>query len=681
MTDSGLLAEYAGKGSHQAFAELVDRHTDRVYSTCLRLLDDAHAAEDAVQATFLVLARKAHSLPHSTALASWLYTVARGVALNLRREETRRVRREKETAGMRIPANGAAEGSWELVRPQLDAALADLPSAQREVLLLRHYYGRSEAEVAVELGWRRSRVSMALSRALENVRGFLARRGVAVPAAALGGLLAAEAGSVAAPPALLATLKGIGAGAGAAAISAMATSLAEGTMKAMMIAKIKLAAAVLGTILVVGGGGGAVAVKIAAGEPAKLEPVSVQPAPGQAKVEPALAPDPVVMAAINALGDNSSCNLPPIKTVGEWNAVSKKWAMETLGPRGRDYCLKAAWMPDRKRAFYCGANHGVPHRLNDAWEYDLPSNTWVMLFAPDPSNAEGVMEIKECEVRDRGGKVEKLKMVQTKRGGPTHYGHTWWGLTYEPEMKAALWMNSGVSWGGGTEQYLKQELGKDEGIYHGPPLWAFHPYEKKWKLADTAKPYPAQANAGAMEYVPELGGAFWFYAGGMWVYESRANAWKEIKLKGLPPSHNKEYPQSEAVMCYDPDTKTVVAHLGMKDLIDKSTWQFDVAAGSWSKVLDVPKGSTEVPSGFDSSMPFFYDPVGKVCLLYECFTPDHMWTYSVKEKKWGKIKINGPAGLPWPGLIAYQDPERNVLVVNNGDKTWVYRHKKAAEKK
>jgi hypothetical protein len=430
-------------------------------------------------------------------------------------------------------------------------------------------------------------------------------------------------------------------------------------------------AAAVGAVLAVGGGGGTLAVKLAAGEP------------GPAKVEPALAPDPAVMAAIDALGDNSSCYLPPIKCVGEWNDVSRKYAMEKFGPCGRDYCLKAAWMPDRKRAFYCGANHGVPHRLNDAWEYDLPSNTWVMLFAPDPSNAEGVMEIKECDVQDRNGKVEKLKMVQTKRGGPTHYGHTWWGLTYEPEMKAALWMNAGNSWGG-TEAYLKQELGTDAGIYHGPPLWAFYPYEKKWKLMATAKPYPAPACAGAMEYVPELGGAFWFYSGGMWVYESRANAWKEVKLKGLPPSHNKEYPQAEAVMCYDPDTKTVVAHLGMKDLIDKSTWHFDVATGNWSKVLDAPKGSTEVPSGFDGSMPFGYDPVAKVCLLYECFTPDHMWTYSVKEKKWAKAKINGPAGPQWPNLIAYHDPERNVFVVHKADaagKVWVYRHKKAGEKK
>ena len=670
-TDRELLAEYAATGSGQAFGELVGRHSAAVYSACLRILGETYAAEDAAQAVFLVLARKAGRLRGEPGLAGWLLLVARHVASRALRDEARRKAREKEAAEMAVKNRPGA--SWDDLRPHLDAALAALPAAQRNAVALRFIEGRSRADAAREMDCSEESLSVTASRALERLRSWLSKRGVAVPAAALGGLLAAEAGSATVPAALVATLKGIGAGAAAASVSA--TALAEGTMKAMMIAKVKLAAAVIGAVLAVGGGGGALAVKMAAAEPVR-EPL---------KVEPALTPDPAVTAAINALGDNASCYLPsPVKTVGEWNDVSRKWAMEKFGPGGRDYCLKAAWMSDRRRAFYCGANHGSPHRLNDAWEYDLPSNTWVMLFAPDPSNAEGAMEIRECEVRDKDGKVEKLKMVQTKRGGPTHYGHTWWGLTYEPEMKAALWMNAGGSWGGGTEAYLKQELGKDEGIYHGPPLWAFYPYEKKWKLVLTAKPYPAPAVASAMEYVPELGGAFWFYAGGMWVYESKANAWKEIKLKAPPPSHNKEYPQAEAVMCYDPDTKTVVAHLGMKDLIDKSTWQFDVATGSWSKVLDAPKGSTEVPSGFDSSIPFFYDPVAKVCLLYDCFTPDHMWTYSVKEKKWEKVKVNGPAGPPWPQLIAYHDPERNAFVVHKADaagKVWVYRHRKTAEKK
>jgi hypothetical protein len=98
-----------------------------------------------------------------------------------------------------------------------------------------------------------------------------------------------------------------------------------------------------------------------------------------AKVEPALAADPKVIQALAALGDNGACLLPGIKVHGDVGPIARAYRHDSRGPGGRDFTIKMAWMPDRRRAFYCGANHGSPHRLNDAWEYDLPSGTWVVL--------------------------------------------------------------------------------------------------------------------------------------------------------------------------------------------------------------------------------------------------------------------------------------------------------------
>ena len=143
-----------------------------------------------------------------------------------------------------------------------------------------------------------------------------------------------------------------------------------------------------------------------------------------ARVDPPLPPDPTVTAILNGLGDNSSAMLPPIKTAGEFNDVARKYTMERTGPVCRDYCIKAVWAPERKRALYAGANHGAPHRLNDAWEYDLPSNTWVLLFAPDPSYDVGSAAILEYEHRGA-----KKKVLGTKRGGPFDPAHAWMGST------------------------------------------------------------------------------------------------------------------------------------------------------------------------------------------------------------------------------------------------------------
>lgn len=94
--------------------------------------------------------------------------------------------------------------------------------------------------------------------------------------------------------------------------------------------------------------------------------------------------------------------------------------MQETGPTGRDFTIKMAWMPDRKRAFFCGANHGSPHRLNDAWEYDLASNAWVLLYTPDYNDRGPITEY------DKATLVLNDGWLRTRKGGPAHPGHTWW---------------------------------------------------------------------------------------------------------------------------------------------------------------------------------------------------------------------------------------------------------------
>jgi hypothetical protein len=328
------------------------------------------------------------------------------------------------------------------------------------------------------------------------------------------------------------------------------------------------------------------------------------------------------------------------------------------------------WAPERRRALYCGANHGSPHRLNDCWEYDLPSNTWVLLFAPDPNKVGG------AAFADWVKKVAAVKddVLMTQRGAPLDPWHTWWQLAYVPEMKALIWANPP-----GCDGEAAKVLGVDAAkLYKGPPFWLFYPEEKKWMPLKTEPPYPPKVGgAQAMEYVPGLGGAVFYtsnwFSQGMWLYDPKTNAWKNLKPNnGEDMYHGKNSPRSEAVMACDPENKVIVAQSG------KVTYHYDLATHMWSKVLEEPKESDKVPAGHDATTPFGYDPAAKVCLLYSGETPDHVWAYGVKDRKWEKLKVNGPAG-PKGRNIGCFDPERNVLVVNDRAVVWVYRHKKAAK--
>ena len=247
--DAHLLERFARQRDESAFAELVARHGRLVLGVCRRVLADHHAAEDAFQATFLVLARKARSLRRGGTLANWLFGVAYRVAKKARTTEARRRKRDRIAGTERLRDVPPPEASDWL--PVLDAELNRLPAAYREAVVLCYLEGKSRAEAAKELGWPEGTVAGRLARARDLLRERLARRGVIAPAGLLAGSLAGEL-QAAVPAALASTT--IQSAVGAAAWASAPVALAKGVLRTMWLTKAaKVSAPLLAVLLAFGG--------------------------------------------------------------------------------------------------------------------------------------------------------------------------------------------------------------------------------------------------------------------------------------------------------------------------------------------------------------------------------------------------------------------------------------------
>ena len=190
--DVHLLREYVANQSEPAFRALVERHVDMVYATALRQVGDAHLAEEATQAVFITLARKARGLSSSTILAGWLFRAAQYAAAKVQRTELRRKHWEQQAAQMEPnPSDSAA--AWEQMAPQLNEALNELPEPDRDALLLRFFESKSMAQVGSALGTSEGAAKMRVARALDQLRGIFRARGVALPVTLLATTLATSA--------------------------------------------------------------------------------------------------------------------------------------------------------------------------------------------------------------------------------------------------------------------------------------------------------------------------------------------------------------------------------------------------------------------------------------------------------------------------------------------------------
>jgi RNA polymerase sigma factor (sigma-70 family) len=242
-TDGQLLEDYLSRRDQSAFAALLGRHGPMVWGVCRRLLRNHHDAEDAFQATFLVLVRKAASIVPRHMVANWLYGVAHQTALNARANAARRKERERQVPEMPQPAVCEPD-RWRDLQPLLDQELSRLPNRYRVVLVLCDLEGKTRKAAARQLGVPEGTVAGWLARGRAMLAKRLAHRGVALPAGALAAVLSEQASSAGVPAAVVsATLQAAGllaAGVTAAGgISVHVTALTEGVMKAMLVSKLK----------------------------------------------------------------------------------------------------------------------------------------------------------------------------------------------------------------------------------------------------------------------------------------------------------------------------------------------------------------------------------------------------------------------------------------------------------
>jgi RNA polymerase sigma factor (sigma-70 family) len=288
LTDAQLLDRFVRHRDEAAFELLVWRHAALVLGTCRRLLHDRHEAEDAFQATFLVLVRKAASISKRASVGSWLYKVACRIAGRARSRSARRACRPLPTD---IPARADSdEVLWRDLRPVLDEEVARLPEKYRRPFVLCYLEGHTNEQAARLLGCPTGTVLSRLARGRERLRQRLARRGLVLSGGLLTALLSNAAAEAALPAALVkvvvkAAIPWAAGKAAAGLVSARAAAWTAGVLQAMFLTKLKIALAAVLVVALAATGVGLV------GRPLLADPPPA-PARQQRPAEPGRAAAP-----------------------------------------------------------------------------------------------------------------------------------------------------------------------------------------------------------------------------------------------------------------------------------------------------------------------------------------------------------------------------------------------------
>ncbi|MBI3409339.1 MAG: RNA polymerase sigma factor [Planctomycetes bacterium] len=280
LSDGQLLQSFNSQRSNAAFEALVRRHGSMVWGVCRRLLQNHHDAEDAFQATFLVLARKAASIVPREMVGNWLYGVARQTAL--RAGATAVKRRTQERQVMQLPEPPASDRTAALdMHEMLDEELSRLPDKYRVAVVLCDLEGKTRAEAARQLNWREGTVASRVARGRSLLAKRMARRGFKFSVATLAASLAPSANAQAPASLVSAVIKSSAAAttqAAACLASAKVLALAEGVIKTMLLSKLSKLSAVLIIAVACCGIGYVGYVNIANGQPAAEEPAAAEQA-------------------------------------------------------------------------------------------------------------------------------------------------------------------------------------------------------------------------------------------------------------------------------------------------------------------------------------------------------------------------------------------------------------------
>jgi RNA polymerase sigma factor (sigma-70 family) len=300
VSDAELLERFTGQGDAAAFELLVWRYQRMVLGICRRVLQDVHDAEDAFQATFLILARKAGSVGRREAIGGWLYQVATRAALAARAARSQRTARERSLGGDEAAASAEAEALAE--RQELwavvDEEVSRLPERFRAAVVLCYFDGKTVDEAARQLGCPRGTVASRLARARERLRARLTRRGLALTAGTLAAGLSQAGFAGAAADGLVRrtgqSVAALSAGRMGPALSSKTITLSEEVLRAMFIRKVTTGAAILVVGLMVLGGGLVLQQHLSAGaEPAPLAMASAPPKTSEDRAAPVTVSRPV----------------------------------------------------------------------------------------------------------------------------------------------------------------------------------------------------------------------------------------------------------------------------------------------------------------------------------------------------------------------------------------------------
>jgi RNA polymerase sigma factor (sigma-70 family) len=284
-----LLASFIDQKDEVAFEVLVRRHSKMVMSVCHRVVRNHHDAEDAFQATFLVLARKASSIRPREMVANWLHGVAYRTSLKVRTMTGKRQVREKQVKEMPEP-EAVQQEQWHDLQPLLDQELNGLPENYRLPILLCDLEGKTIKEATQQLGWPQGTLASRLARGRTMLAKRLTKRGVALSGGALAAVLAQQAASAGVPNSVVdstikaASLLAAGKAVATGAISLKVAALTEGVMKAMLFTKLRAAIAVVLILGFVATGATILTCRTAAGQDDK-KPAAEKPVEPAAKQE------------------------------------------------------------------------------------------------------------------------------------------------------------------------------------------------------------------------------------------------------------------------------------------------------------------------------------------------------------------------------------------------------------
>jgi RNA polymerase sigma factor (sigma-70 family) len=301
VTDAELLGRYVAGRDESAVAALVERHGGLVWSVCRRLLSRPEDVEDAFQATFLVLIRKAASVCKREAVASWLYGVAYRTAMKAKQSAARR-RAQRPPPSVREPEQPVSAAALRELQALLDQEVQRLPEKYRAPFVLCCLGGKSQAEAARQLAWKEGTVAGRIAEARKQLQRRLAHRGVTLSAALCAGALSGSAVSAALPATLAVATMRAAARDAAGPVSAGAGRLAQAVLKGMAVSRAKAGAALVLALGLLAGGVAARQVLVAEPAPPADAPAVVKDTRPQPPARADLHGDPLPPGARARLG-------------------------------------------------------------------------------------------------------------------------------------------------------------------------------------------------------------------------------------------------------------------------------------------------------------------------------------------------------------------------------------------